>query len=78
MGLKPGDVLDGTYEIVRLVGQGGIGSVFEAKHARLPARFAIKVLLPEFTAHGEALARFRREAEITSSLSRRSEAWTPI
>jgi serine/threonine-protein kinase len=67
-GLHPGVVIAETYEITRLLGQGGMGAVWEAKHLRLPGkRVVIKVLL--FGAQDErALARFRREAEIGSRL----------
>ncbi len=64
---EPGCVLSGTYRIVRRVGAGGMGEVFEATHARLQRRFAIKTLRgvdPSL----DQLQRFRREAELTSQL----------
>lgn len=67
-GLAPGTVLQGTYRIVRRIGEGGMGQVYEASHARLSGRYAVKLLLREVAASPEAYARFRREAEITSSL----------
>jgi serine/threonine protein kinase len=67
-GLRVGGVLQGTYEIVRLAGRGGMGEVYEARHLRIPGRFAVKVLHQQEHHDPEALARFRREAEITSSL----------
>ena len=45
-----------------------MGVVFEASHKRLPRRFAIKVLSPSVLADPEAVVRFQREAQITSSL----------
>jgi serine/threonine-protein kinase len=66
--LAPGTVLDGTYEIVRLVGVGGVGEVYEAVHTRISGRYAVKVLLGEVSKHEEVLKRFRREAEVTSAL----------
>jgi tRNA A-37 threonylcarbamoyl transferase component Bud32 len=66
--LGPGTVVGGTYRVVRVVGAGAMGEVYEATHARLAGRYAIKVLQPRIAAHKEALERFRREAEITSSL----------
>ena len=45
-----------------------MGEVFEATHARLPGRYAVKFLLPELTGHREAFARFCREAEVMSEL----------
>jgi serine/threonine protein kinase len=67
-GLRPGVVVAETYEITRLLGQGGMGAVWEAKHLRLPGkRVVVKVLLFGAT-DAVVLARFRREAEIGSRL----------
>lgn len=66
--LAPGTILDRTYQIVRLVGQGGMGEVYEAVHTRFPGRFAIKVLLDELAKKEDVQKRFRREAEIACSL----------
>jgi len=67
-GLRPGVVIAETYEITRLLGQGGMGAVLEAKHLRLPGkRVVVKVLLFGAT-DAVVLARFRREAEIGSRL----------
>lgn len=63
-----GTVLRETYRLERLVGRGGMGEVYEASHARLPGRFAVKVLHPHCVADPKAIVRFRREAEITSDL----------
>src|SRR5580692_3285801 len=66
--LRPGTVVAATYEITRLLGQGGMGAVWEAKHLRLPdKRVVVKVLLFG-TTDPVTLARFRREAEIASRL----------
>jgi serine/threonine protein kinase len=46
----------GDYEIVRRIGLGGMGTVFEASHVRLKQRIALKILLPRY-AQDEALAR---------------------
>jgi serine/threonine-protein kinase len=68
-GVTLGTVLGGTYEIMRLIGKGGMGAVYEAKHLRLPGKkVAIKVLLAGIATDSEAYARFRREAEIASRL----------
>ncbi len=63
-----GTTLQDTYRVERLVGEGGMGAVYEASHMRLPRRFAIKVLYREVATQEEALARFRHEAEITSAI----------
>jgi len=63
-----GTVLDGSYRIEGLLGEGGMGAVYAARHLRLEKRMAVKVMARELTANAEALARFRREALVTSGL----------
>jgi len=63
-----GTVLEGAYRITRLVGEGGMGAVYEAVQLRLNKRVAIKLMSRDLAANREALARFHREAEITSHL----------
>ncbi|HEY2744587.1 MAG TPA: serine/threonine-protein kinase [Polyangia bacterium] len=64
-----GVVLGETYEITELLGQGGMGAVWAAKHLRLPGkRVAIKVLHGVAANDRESYARFRREAEIASRI----------
>ena len=63
-----GTVLGGAYKITRLIGQGGMGAVYEGVQLRLERRVAIKLMARELSANPEAIARFRREAEVTSQL----------
>ncbi|MGO9663175.1 MAG: protein kinase domain-containing protein [Polyangia bacterium] len=63
-----GTVLGGTYRITRLIGEGGMGAVYEAVQLRLNKRVAVKLMARDLAANREALARFHREAEITSRL----------
>jgi serine/threonine protein kinase len=63
-----GVVLGDTYLLGRRVSSGGMGEVFEATHARLAGRYAVKVLRPELLGSREAFARFCREAEVMSEL----------
>ena len=63
-----GTILNGTYRLEGLLGEGGMGTVYEAVHQRVPRRFAIKMLNPEILGNKEVFERFRREAEIASSL----------
>ena len=67
-GQLTGAVLGGAYEVTRLIGEGGMGAVYEAIQLRLNKRVAIKVMAKELASSAEALARFRREAEVTSRL----------
>ncbi len=60
--LKEGEILDQKYRIGRLLGRGGMGSVFEAEHLRIKRQVAIKLLNRE-SADAENLKRFEREAE---------------
>ena len=69
--MGPGDVIAGTYEVIRRLGAGGMGTVFEAKHVRLPKRVAVKVLTA--APDPEMLARFRLDRRWT--LLRRPAAW---
>jgi tRNA A-37 threonylcarbamoyl transferase component Bud32 len=63
-----GTLLGGTYRIVRRIGSGGMGEVYEAAHDRLAHRYAVKFLHPGVRNHPEALPRFMREAQVTSRL----------
>jgi serine/threonine-protein kinase len=63
-----GSVIEGAYRVTRLLGEGGMGAVYEAVQLRLDKRVAVKVMARELAANQEALARFHREAQITSRL----------
>lgn len=63
-----GTTLAATYQIQRVVGEGGMGTVYEALHLRLNKRVAVKVMAHALARNAEALARFRREAEVTSAI----------
>ena len=64
-----GTVLADTYEVLRAIGEGGMGRVYEARHTRLfSKRFAIKVLHGDLTRQPDVVGRFLREAEATSAL----------
>ena len=68
MPLSPGQVVNDTYRIERLLGAGGMAEVYVAAHTRLPRRFAVKVMNVEASQRAQFLARFRREAEILGLL----------
>lgn len=67
--LAPGTVLGGTYRLTRLLGEGGMGAVYEAYHASAGKRVAVKVMHRGLLAYPELSARFRREAKVTSELN---------
>lgn len=60
--IAPGTILAGKYRVERILGQGGMGVVVEARHIALDERVALKFLLPEYASHPEASGRFLREA----------------
>ncbi len=68
MGLNPGDRL-GAYEVLGLLGKGGMGEVWRARDVRVDRAVALKVL-PEVLLEGEERrARFAREAKLLASLN---------
>jgi serine/threonine protein kinase len=62
-----GTMIGERFKILRMIGQGGMGTVYEAEHKTLPRRFAVKILRPELTGDREA-ERFRREAIASARL----------
>ena len=60
--------LIGKYKIIRLIGEGGMASVYEAEHEMLGTKVAIKVLNPILSANAQIKERFRNEAKLMASL----------
>ena len=65
---QPGDVVAGKYTVVRVVGEGGMGIVYEATHQRLRQRVALKMLLPSMLENEVFVSRFEREARAAAQL----------
>jgi len=63
MSLEIGQLIEGKYRIVRLIGEGGMGAVYEGENVRISRRVAIKVLHAGYTENKEVLQRFEREAQ---------------
>ena len=59
----------GPYEVVRALGAGGMGAVYEARDTRLDRQVAVKVLAPELASDPDFRARFTLEAKAISSLN---------
>ncbi len=69
-----GETVGGKYKIERVLGEGGMGVVFEAIHGRLGQKVALKMLLPELVQQAELVARFEREARAAAQLRHRNTA----
>lgn len=68
MSLEPGQILDGKYRVGRLIGEGGMGTVYEGENSRIGRRVAIKVLHAQVAAMPEFVERFEREARAAARI----------
>ena len=66
--MKVGDIIDGKYELVRLMGQGGMGAVWEGRHVQIGRRAALKFLHPQVAHDAEIASRFLREAQAAAAI----------
>ena len=72
--MKPGDSVDDKYEIVGLLGQGGMGTVYKARQVHIGREVALKVLKRDFLRDHKGVRRFVREAQAASMLRSRYSA----
>jgi serine/threonine protein kinase len=63
-----GQILDGRYQVERMLGEGGMGWVFEVSHLQIGRKLALKILLPQHSAQPDVVSRFRREARAASTI----------
>ncbi|MDX2088430.1 MAG: serine/threonine-protein kinase [Kofleriaceae bacterium] len=63
-----GVTLDNKYRVTRVIGRGGMGVVYEAEHAALGNRVAIKLMLEKYNNDTEAMTRFTREAHAATRI----------
>src|ERR1041385_3289872 len=70
--IQSGDVIAERFEIIRLIGRGGMGEVYEALDRKLGERVAIKIITPEFGINDGLLERFQREVQIARRISHRN------
>jgi serine/threonine-protein kinase len=66
--LEAGQVIDGKYRLIRLIGTGGMGAVYEGENVRIRRRVAIKVLNTDSAASEENIRRFEREAQAAGEI----------
>jgi serine/threonine-protein kinase len=67
-GARVGQIIAEKYRLERLLGRGGMGEVYEARHVVVGRRFAVKLLHPHLAQGSSAVARFLREARAAGSL----------
>ena len=70
--LQSGDVLGGRYEILQLLGEGGMGAVYKARDRELDRFVALKVIRPELAANPAILARFKQELLLAHQVTHRN------
>ncbi len=70
--LEIGTVLGGRYEILELLGQGGMGAVYKAADREVDRIVAVKVIRPEMASNPEILARFKQELLLSSKVTDRN------
>ena len=66
--LAPGDIIDGRYRVVRRLGVGGMGAVYEGHSLLADRRIAIKVMHASIAEQRDAVARFEREAQAAARI----------
>ena len=67
--LNIGDILDGRYQILSKIGQGGMATVYRARDLKLDREIAIKMLKEEYSTDKEFIERFKNEARAAARLS---------
>ena len=65
---EAGHVIDGKYRLVRLIGTGGMGAVYEGENLLIRRRVAIKILHAGSTGNADAVRRFEREAQAAGEI----------
>ena len=68
MPLQPGEIIEGKYRIIRLVGEGGMGAAYEGENMRIKRKVAIKVLHAAVAEKTDVVQRFEREAQAAGTI----------
>src|SRR5262249_43317002 len=63
-----GETVAGRYKILRKMGEGGMGAVYEAQHTVIGKHVAVKVLLDKYAQKHDVVARLQQEARLASSI----------
>ncbi len=67
--LAVGELLAGRYRVLRFIGNGGMGEVYEAEDCELHERVALKTILPEIARQPESIQRFKREIQLARKVT---------
>jgi serine/threonine protein kinase len=67
--LKDGSVVCGRFKILRFIGQGGMGQVYEALDLELKEKIALKAIRPDISTNPGVISRFRREVQLTRRIT---------
>ena len=70
--LEPGSLLGDRYEILELLGEGGMGAVYKAADRELDRMVALKVIRPELASNPDILARFKQELLLSHKVTHRN------
>src|SRR5271166_1619583 len=70
--LQAGDVLGGRYEIIQLLGEGGMGAVYKATDRELDRPVALKLIRPELASSSSMLARFKQELLLSRQVTHKN------
>jgi tetratricopeptide (TPR) repeat protein len=70
--LVPGTTLGGRYEILKMLGEGGMGAVYKARDVEVDRVVALKVIRPEYANRPEILARFRQELVLARQITHKN------
>jgi len=70
--LEPGAILGGRYQIIALLGEGGMGAVYKAHDIELERLVALKVIRPELTTNPDILRRFKQELILARQVTHRN------
>ncbi len=70
--LNPGDVIGGRYELLDMLGEGGMGAVFKAHDLEIDRFVALKVIRPELARNPAILARFKQELQTAHQVTHKN------
>jgi tetratricopeptide (TPR) repeat protein/predicted Ser/Thr protein kinase len=72
LSLEIGSVIAGRYEILKLLGEGGMGAVYKARDQEVDRLVALKVIRPELAGHSSVLQRFKQELILARTVTHRN------